>query len=609
LRRVLAALTLLVLAAALVYVVQLVASQTIHVVEARSLLPRWDLATHLVSGWTDYHYLVTGRIHRLLWDLWRQGYWPPMHSIWQIPFYIVLGGTMGAGLWSSLVAFAAAGLVGSVILWRQWGSASVLPAGIFVALLISSPFLLAYASVAMTEMPGAAAELVVVLAYAEYRRTPNPRSASAFAISLTILFFTKYNYFLLLIAPLVLYEWLEWTSREGWAARLMSLSGWMRRLSTTLIGAVLVLYAVALALITSTGGFDFHLFGRRISVHSVGNTGHVVLYFLLARVWYLHRKGRIDWARANTADPRVGPLLTWFVLPVTIWFAIPYPNHIRDFANLVFNRPLGEAATGGGAATYIDALRGSYFYNQSILIAVIGAFAIAAVQYRRQPAWMRFLVVAIPVQFMAITVHQTRFPRFLLLTVVLLCLAAAGETARWLAGSRPRRVVGVLLVPAAVAFGLIAARAVVAQDRFQRVAFENYTDSGSLRAALQTIRSSLTSEDRLAIVGESNDLSPALFRWELGPPSGVACAPFQIGGADRLDPSLATRILLIEPLGKDAGLALDATDYYRAQRQAVLDRVRDGEFARRRVLALDDMHVALQLFDRTAAPERRVRCD
>jgi len=81
---------------ALAVVVARVADHTIDVVEARRL-PRWDLATHLAHGWMDYHFLATGQWPRLLWDLWLQAYWPPMPSIWQVPFYVALGGGMAGG--------------------------------------------------------------------------------------------------------------------------------------------------------------------------------------------------------------------------------------------------------------------------------------------------------------------------------------------------------------------------------------------------------------------------------------------------------------------------------------------------------------------------------
>lgn len=602
-------LILLLLAAGLVLggVMHLVSAHTIAIVEARRLLPRWDLATHLGHGWVDYHLLAHGRIPRLLWDLWLQGYWPPVLSLYQVPFYLLLGGGMGSGLRSGLAAFVLTGATGCAVLWRLWGRRALLPAALFVALLISSPYLLAYASIAMTETLGGFVQLVVLYCYVAYRQSPDSRTARWFALSLTILFFTKYNYFVLLVVPLVLYEWLDRTSARQPAARWRLLRQAAARALRSTTGAIVSVYLLFVLIVVLTGGFDFHLLGRRVSVHTVGNSGYVVLYVLLARLWYLNHHRRIDWRRLVAADPMVRPLLIWFVLPVTIWLAFPYPNHIRDFANLVINRPLGESGMGTGIETYVDALRTSYFYNQWILLLAVGAFAAAAWRYRAQPPVMQWLILAIPVQSAAIALHQTRFPRFLLLTVVLLCLVAASEAGHWVAASRVPRRIAAMVAAVIVVLGFAAAHRVVGDERFREVAFENYTDSDALRAALDAIRAELGADDRLAIVGQGNELSPALFRWELGPPAGVACFPFEIGGAQGVDLTLATRVLLLMPHGAGPP-RLDLTGFYLAQRETVLQRAERGELALVRDIPLPDMDVALRVYRRVAAPPRLIDC-
>jgi hypothetical protein len=600
---------LVVLTAAAAYVMDLVAQHTIEVVRARRLLPRWDLATHLGHGWLDYHLLVTGQVHRLVWDVWLQGYWPPGLSIYQVPFYLALGGGMTSGLWSSPVAFVLAAATGAAILLRQQrGHGGVLAASLFVSLLISSPFLLAYASVTMTEMLGALGQLVVVYCWLAWRQRPDARRARLFAVSLTALFFVKYNYLVLVAVPLALHEWLERTS--GWtpARRLASLWGCTRRILSSPTGLFLLAYLAALQIVASTGGFQLEVLGQRVSVRGVGNSGLVVLYILLLRLWYLHRRGRVDWRRLTSADPRVRPLLLWFVLPVAVWLASPYPNHVRDFANLVINRPLGEPTVGSGIATYLEALRTDYFYSEWILAIVVGAFGVAAVRYRAQPPLMQWLVLAVPLQCAAIGLHQTRVPRFLLLTVVLLCLAAAGEIGRWFAGSRAARAVAGLLAPIALASGVMAAGRVVMDERFTAAAFDHYTDSGPLRAALDSIRAELGAGDRLLVVGQNNEISPALFRWELGPPSGVACFPFQIGGAGRLDPALATRVLLLVPLDSRAA-PLDLQHNDPARLQAIEGDVDRGALVLRHVFPLPDRRVALRLYVRTSPVPRTVECE
>ena len=591
--------------ATLVYVARVVDEHTVKVVDARHLLPRWDLATHLGQGWIDYHLLATGHIFRLLWDLWLQGYWPPALSIFQVPFYFILGGTIASGLRSTLAAFVLAGLAGCVLLWRQSKDGGVVAASMFLALLISSPYLLAYASVTMTETPGAMVQLLVLLAYQHDRQRQTIGSARLFAISLTLLFFTKYNYFFLLAVPLVLHEWLVRNADLTVDERIASLRVWIRRALSSWTIRLVVSYGIGLLIVLGTGGFDLHVLGKRISVHTIGNSGYVVLYLVLGRLWYLHHRGRIDWARVTSIDPRVRPLLVWFVLPVTIWLAAPYPNHIRDFANLVINRPLGESSVEAGLSTYIDALRTAYFYREWVLLAVMVAFAVACLKYREQPPVIQWLILAIPLQLAAIAIHQTRFPRFLLLTVVLLCLVASSEIGRWFGARRGLRVVASAL--ALILAGVLASRRVVAEPRFRDIAFENYTENDSLRAAFSTLRAELTTEDRLAIVGQSHELSPALLRWELGPPSGVACFPYEAGGAQGVDLRRTTKVLLMVSVGSDPA-PLDETSYYVAQKRTVLEQVDRGELRIRRDILVRDRHLALRLYHRTSMPNDTARC-
>ena len=310
---------------------------TIQVVEARGLLPRWDLASHLAHGWVDYHLLTTGRLHLFVWDVWEQGYWRPGLSIVELPGFRLLGGDVMDGLWSSVAAFVILATLGAVALMREEPDGNPIAAAIFVALLLSSPYLLAYASVTMTEMLGALAQVAVLAAYASHLRARDRPTAARLALALTALFFVKYNYFFLLAVPLGIHFWLERAGEPRWqgirrAAGLVWRS-WTARL--------VMLYGVALLLVMVTGGFETRILGQRLSVRSVGSSGHVVVYALLARLWYLHRRGRIPWARLFAMDPLVRPLLMWFAIPVTIWIASPVPNHLRDIANLVINRPMG----------------------------------------------------------------------------------------------------------------------------------------------------------------------------------------------------------------------------------------------------------------------------
>ena len=608
LRRRLIPIGLLALAAAtLAFATNGVARQTIDVVEARRLLPRWDHATHIVQGWVDYHLLVTGRIPELLWDLWLQGYWPPVPSIFMIPFYVLLGGRMDGALWSSLVALVLVGVIGATVQWWLWRRAAILSASIFLALLMSSPFILAYASLAMTEVTGALAQMVVVLAYARYRQRSTPSTARLFAISLTLLFFTKYNYFLLLAGPLMLYEWLFRTPGATIGQRAGMLWQLARGILTTPTGALMTLYLVIVLVVMRTGGFQFQVVGQRVSVRSIGNSGYVALVLVLARVWYAHRRREIDWPRLLSADLRVRPLLVWFVLPVTIWLMSPYPNHIRDFVNLVVNLPVGEPTVEQSALSYFTALRDVYFYGEWVVVLVMALVVIAGIQYRRQPPVMQWLLIALPIQLAVVALHQTRFPRYLLLTVVLLCFTASSEVGRWFAGMRRARVAAALAGPFVLFAGLAASQRVVHQPRFRAAAFEHYVESPEARQALDLLRKEIGPNDRLAIGGQNNELSHAVLAWELGPPGGVRCFPFELSGARRINLSLATMVLLIVPVDTNPA-SLDEPGYYAAQRQAVQERVDRAELELRHDIAVSDLGVSLRFYVRRPPPERLVRC-
>jgi len=578
------------------YVATLVSRQAIDDVVARRLLPRWDLAAHLAFGWVDAFYLKTLQWHRLLWDLWLQGYWPPGPSLFQMPFYLVLGGDMASGLRSSLVAFILTVLAGTALLCLQWSRAAWLPTALFLLFVMRSPFYLAYSSVAMTEMLGALAQLFVLVCHARYEQQRSPSAARLFAVSLTVLFFTKYNYFIMLAVPLLVYEYLRHTA--AWRFRDRGEEAWRsaRQWLATPTGALLAAYLLTVLAVTITGGFSFSLFGRRVGVTSIGNSGYVALYLLLGRVWFLHRRGRIDWPGLFAFDPRVRPLLLWFVLPVTVWLASPFPNHMKDIANLVINSPMGAASATEGLLSYGAAVRADYFSDIWLLAAAVAGFALAALRFRAQPPLVQLLILAALVQTAMVLAHQTRFARFLAFPILLVWLTSASEIGTWV--WRRSRLAAAIATPVVMLVALAGARDVVAGESFRRLAFENYLDSPALADALASIRAETGPSDRIAILGRSDALSPGLFTWQLGPPAGEASFPLEILRERDVDLiGDTTHVVLIAPTSTELASPEITVDFPRnvARLQRWLDA---GTFELARELPVDDLHVTLRLYRR-----------
>ncbi len=596
-----ARLSVLLSAVALVacYVATLVAGQTIAVVAFRRLLPRWDLAAHLAAGWTDAFYLRTLQLPRLLWDLWLQGYWPPVHSLFQAPFYLALGSDMTSGLKSSLVAYVLAVVAGAALLCLQWARGAWLPAALFVLFAVTSPFYLAYASVTMTEMLGVLTQLCVLVGHLRYEQHRSAATARLFAISLAVLFFTKYNYFFLLAIPMLAHEYLRRTA--GWTLGARVTGAWRaaRLWLGTSIGALATAYLLGALVVIWTGGFAFSVFARRVTVTTIGNSGYVALYLLLGRVWFLQRQGRIDWQRLFAIDPRVRPLLLWLVVPVTVWLASPYPNHMKDVANLVVNAPLGAPSASSALVSYGAAIRTDYFADAWLMAAAVVGFAAAALRFRAQPPLMQLLILAALMQFAMVLGHHTRFSRFLALPVALVWLVSASElgTAVW----RRSHLLAALAAPVVIGYALVTAHAVVAGEPFRRLAFENYLDSPALDKALASLRAEIGPGDRVAILGRSDALSPALFKWQLGPPAGESSFPLDI--VKDVDVALidtATCVLLIAPASADLSSPEITSEFPRhvARLQPHLDA---GTFILARELPVNDLQVTLQFYRHSAS--------
>jgi len=581
------------------YVATLVSGQTIDLIAARRLLPRWDLAAHLAAGWTDAFYLETLQLPQLLWDLWLQGYWPPVPSLFQAPLYLVLGSHMTSGLQSSLVAFVLALLAGTALLCLQWTRAAWLPAALFVLFAVTSPFFLAYASVAMTEMLGVLAQLCVLVCHLRYEQHRSAAAARLFALSLTTLFFTKYNYFFLLAVPMLAHEYLRRTAAWGPAARVRHAWQWVRCWLGTPTGALLTAYLLGVLIVITTGGFALSVFGRRVTVTTIGNSGYVALYLLLGRMWFLDRRGRIDWQQLFSVDPRVRPLLLWFGVPVTVWLASPYPNHMKDVANLVVNTPLGAPSAATALVSYGAAIRVEYFADAWLLAATAVGFAVAALRFRAQPPLVQLLILTALMQFTMVLAHHTRFSRFLALPVSLVWLVSASElgTAVW----RRSALLAAFAAPVVIGYALATAQTVVAGEPFRRLAFENYVDSPALHQALATLRADIGPVDRLAILGRSDALSPALFKWQLGPPAGETSFPLDIVRA--VDVALidtATCVLLIAPSHAELSSDEIRGDFPRhvARLQPWLDA---GTFILTREIPVSDLQVTLRFYRLSAS--------
>ncbi|MGD9902099.1 MAG: hypothetical protein AB7U83_01420 [Vicinamibacterales bacterium] len=523
----------------------LVAARAVPRVAAYGMLPRWDLAGHLDDGWTAYYHLAQAQLGQFAWTLWSQGYWPPGQALFQLPFFIALGGDVTAGLFSSVVAFVLTGLGMAWLVRHIAGPSAWLSTVLAVVAMATSPFMLGYASVAMSEMLGALAQVVVLVCYARTARAPTAADGRWLALSLTALFFTKYNYFVLLAVPLACHEFLSHRRGRNVRERLRVLGRAAAAVVATPVGTLFTAYLLVVTAVLASGGVSFSIGEQSVAFRTIGYAAHPVIYAGLFLAWRRFRRGDAR-SRLNAIDPRLGPLVLWFGIPVALWLASPYPNHVKDVATLLVNIPLGPPTAGLGLASYLHALRDVYFLHPASFALAATAFGVALARYRTQPPLMRLLLVVVTLQGAMIAAHHTRDPRFLLVSMPIFWVVAACEIGRWAAAWRPA---GVAIVSggAAVA-GLIGAGAALESDAFQRIAVEHYVESPELADAFATVRVSSGREGRIAVLGRRDSVSPGLVRWQLGPAAGQAHAPANVVRvADTPLIDEADTVVIVEP--------------------------------------------------------------
>lgn len=549
------------------------------------LLPRWDLAAHLLNGWTTYDHVANGRLVGFLWDIWSQGYWPPGQSMFQLPFYAATGGSILGGLHSSTAAFGLTATASVVLLGYIAGHRAWLPAALAVALMSTSPFFLAYATVAMSEMVGALAQVIVLVCYARYERTRDAAAMRWLAASLSMLFFTKYNYFILLAVPLACHVFLASTAGLPPRARLGVVQRVVTAWCATAPGLATVAYLFTVAAILSVGGLSISVGDHRIAFRTVGYSLHPLLYGWLAHAWYTHRQGRWDLGRLAAIDPRLPPLILWFVVPVAVWLASPFPNHIKDLVYLVVNVPMGPESAQLGVTAYLNAIRTDYFAHPMVFAAALGGFLSAATRYERQPPLIRLLIATAALQFAMVTAHHTRDARFLLLAMPPFWIVSAHELSGWLARRRPRVAMTAAVV--ALCAAIAGAYAMTSAANFRRLALEHYVRGAALTDALSAIRTMVPREGEVAFIGRRDAVSPSLMKWQLGPPSGLRQFPQEItleADLPRLDK--AAMVVQIEPSEVSTN---DAT-------ARVVARVDAGTLVPTRTFLVEDLGVSLRVF-------------
>ena len=502
------------------YISFLLSLNTIAIVKENNLLPLWDQAAHSVEGWEIYFYLRNMNFPMFIWKLWTRGLWPFVDNLYLTVFYFVCGPYYYSALISNIIAFIGIGCFSSYILIKLSKNTPVFSVSLMILFVISSPMYLAFASLSMLETFGSLMQLLVFISYISLNERRDSKYAKLFSCSLTVLFFTKFNYFFMVFLPILMHEYFILTSnltlREHWKNFLKK----SKLLFSYALGRAFFIYCLAMIILIKTGGFEFYISNQKVYIGDIGGSGHVVLYILLWNLWKSYNKRKEYWKSILNIDYRIQPLVYFFCIPALVWFAIPYPNHINDFFKFIINRKTENIDFFGGIYYYYNALKNDYFYNDLLFVIAIIIYFISIIRYKSQEDCKKWLILTSFLQIIMVILHHQKQSRFLFLFPVTLWLVVCIEIQYWLQKNAVVEYASVLLSLLVLYYGVTFSKSTMQNVRFKNFAFEQYTDNKQINNSFQWIRNSVNEKYSIAILGKSDSLSPSLFYWNIGPPKG-----------------------------------------------------------------------------------------
>ena len=350
--------------------------------------------------------------------------WGPLHGILLGVIQTVAGINFRLAVLPSLVGWVLTALLGFLIARRISPSGGTL-AGLLAALLIlASPAHHAFATDIMLESLGACLTLLVVHAYLLTVQEPMRNHGRWLGLALTLLFFLKYNYWILVMVGLVateltrqprFYLQLVRDCTKDWRTWIWSQvkQPW----NYPLVVVLLLTLVVALA-----RGGSIAIAGREIVIRSTHNLIHLayVLFFLRLLPWWW-KKGR-TWVR-ELGEP-ASRLAIWHAWPVALWFLLPKRLGYFFFYISPANGGNHEQSLGEGVRLYWNWLVQEYHPAMWCLVIVLVFVGVTFVCWRRlRPGGIVILWSLLLAAFLTVH-HANRKSRFLHSWVPLAWVAA-----------------------------------------------------------------------------------------------------------------------------------------------------------------------------------------
>lgn len=484
-------------------------------------LPQWDMAKYGVSGLR-----LAGAIARLdalgfLRELNALSVWPPFFPLLEAPFFLAFG--RGPEVAARLVT----GLWAATLLLLPWALAplserrSPAPGWLAAAALAAGSLYGSFATLVMLEVPGLFLTVVALgFSLRAFRSEPNAWPKAYLAG--TLLFFCKYNYGLLFLAPLLAFRlrlgFYGWGNLTAEALRRLHA---LRRSPWLYLGLAVLAGLVAIRL---GGGFTFGLLGREVSVRSPGNPLLVLIWLGLLGILVSGKRRRAVAAALLAADRDLQGFLRFTAAPILVWLLAP--PHLRDLLGFLENRSSELPFFSGASLLFYPRAYFAAIAPGPVCGAIVVLLALLGWRWLAGAEGESFLALWTLTGVVAAAIHPYKQDRFFLHAGAALAILAAATLSRLLERSprlgreRPAR---------SLAAGLVALllAALWGQDQ---AAIRGDAETRSVPPAVAEVIDAVVAarrEEPALLLGAWNLASPWLVEWRSwqAQPDGAWTAP------------------------------------------------------------------------------------
>ena len=475
-------------------------------------LPKWDMARYGAAGARLSHSAQQFDVADMVRAVVHLDLWGPVFPLIEAPAFALLGPTYPTAAALMTALFALCILAG---FWagRQLDDGCGDLAGALIAVSIAtSPLFQLFGMLVMLEIPGALLLFLAVGAYVRSVRSGVQRDFALACVAAVLLFFTKFNYGLAWLVPMMLVEvWLTAGSltavRTQVTGRLRS-ADWRRPWPLFLLA-----YGVGLVALALFAGRVTDPTGETSRSVSIATPSCILYCLVLMRALVRPRR---SWARLKEwfreANPRRQTMALVVGLPIAVWML--WPSHARGFIRVLENRSSGPSLwTQPGLLFYPHAYLQKFSPGAVAGAVCLILTALAVRQLPRLSLHQRPVVVAFLLGLGGTLAHPYKLARFLFPLLPLLWMTAAVGVAgasRLLSRSRSRSLV---LSSAALLVLLAALLTPMDRGRLTAGLAENGVPPAVapvVRAAAEAARAARGS----ILVGYWNDFSPGLLEWE-----------------------------------------------------------------------------------------------